>query len=107
MATKTALELLGLNALDGQVVGSSTDSAKDTSKAQPRDASKEEVDRVSNEYADQSEPHSDQRRGGVIGTPSTITPPHTEDADTVHDGYQGRGAGKKDVDGDWDNSRTV
>ena len=102
MGTQTTLDVLGLNAVDGQVHGSTSDSAKDTSKPQYRDASDEAVSPVSGEHTDQSEPHPDQRRGGVIGTPSTVTPPRTQDADTVHDGYGGRGSGKKDVDGDWD-----
>ena len=102
MGTQTALDALGLNSVEGQIHGSTSDSAKDTSKPQYRDASNEAVDRLSGEYVDQSEPHSDQRRGGIIGTPSTVTPPHTKDDDTAHDGLGGRGPGKKNVDGDWD-----
>lgn len=105
MGTRTTLEVLGLTSLDGQVHGSSSDAAKDTSKPSYRDATSEEVERVSGEYADTSNPHSDQRRGGVVGTPSTVTPPHTEDADTVHDRYGGRGAGKKNISAGWDSSR--
>ena len=65
MGTQTAQQMLGITSIEGQVHGSTSDAAKDTSKPQFRGASLEPVDRVSNEYVDQSEPHSDQRRGGL------------------------------------------
>ena len=46
--------------------------------------------------ADEDRPR-DGRFGGVAGTNSTTRALHSEDADTVHDGYGGRGSGKKDV----------
>ena len=58
--------------------------------------------RVTDEYTDQSEPHSDQRRGGLPGSPVTITP----DAEVSHDGLGGRGSGKKNTDTSWDSSRS-
>lgn len=86
---RTALDILGLTDLDGKVLPSYSSTGRSS------------VPRVTGELTDQSEPHSDLRRGGLPGSPVTITP----DSEVAHDGYQGRGSGKKDVDGSWDSSR--
>ncbi len=91
MGTQTWQSMLGIDAPDGQVhyLG---EAGRTTT----------EVPRVTDEYAEQSQPDSDQRRGGVVGTPSTVTVPNTKDSETDHDGYMGRGPGPKVVHGDWD-----
>lgn len=86
---RTALDILGLTALDGKVL------------PQLSSTGRSEISRVTGEHTDQSNPHPDQRRGGLPGSAVTITP----DTEVDHDGYQGRGSGKKDVSGDWDSSR--
>ena len=86
---RTALDILGLTALEGKVLPQFSSTGRSS------------VARVTGEHTDQSEPHSDQRRGGVPGSAVTITP----DTEADHDGYQGRGSGKKDTDGTWDPSR--
>lgn len=86
---RTALDILNLTALDGKV------------KPQFSSTGRSSVARVTDEYADASNPHPDQRRGGVLGTGVTII----VDTEANHDGYQGRGSGKKDTAGTWDSGR--
>ena len=76
MAGKTALQLLGLTALDG--------------KTKPAFADRTLLE-ISNEHADVANPHPDLRRGGLPNAPVTIT----ENTEADHDGYMGRGSGQK------------
>lgn len=93
--TKTWEQLLGIDSVDGQVQGSTSDTAK-VNATNPR-SDEVAVSRVSGEYTDQSEPHPDQRRGGVPGTPIAVT----LNTEVDHDGYMGRGSGTKTVDARW------
>jgi len=55
--------------------------------------------------SDSSYPRPDTRRGGRAGSSSTITPPNTQDPDTIFDGYSGRGHGRGYTSPSWDESR--
>jgi hypothetical protein len=90
---RTAADILGIDAPTGNVKGSHSDGAKRSTLPAYR-GDDEAVSRVSGEHTDQPNPHPDQRRDGVPGTPVNIT----TDAEVDHDGYMGRGSGKKTVD---------
>lgn len=105
--TQTAGEVLGFDDFELQVHGSSTDAVK-VNAANPR-SDTVDVSRVTSEYVDQAAPHP------MIGDPTAADSANAdgEDADYArtlssevdHDGYGGRGGGKKDVDGTWDAGR--
>jgi hypothetical protein len=88
-------DILGFENVEGPIRGTTTAAAKCTvSRAAPR-TDVEAVPRVTNEYVDQPNPHS------MLGDPSDDNlgdSSRTEDASVDHDGYGGRGTGKKDVD---------
>lgn len=92
--TKTWQELLGI------------DSAEKNIKPTFDSTNRSSVARKTNEHADQNAPASDQRRGGTPGqydeTNGFSSDYPTEDTRTRHDGYMGRGSGKKGVSADWD-----
>lgn len=98
--TQTAQQVLGLTDFDPDVVGTTSDAAKDTSKDNYRTADVT-VNRVSGEYDDQDDPATDLRRGGRPGAAVTIT----KDTSVDHDGYGGRGNGPHYVAGTFDSSR--
>lgn len=104
MGTTTSLSILGIDAVDGNVHGTSTDAAR--VNAVNNRLADEPVPRVANEFIDQAEPHS------MLGDPTldnatggTTDATRIEDTDAAYDGYGGRGAGKKFTDGSWDSSR--
>lgn len=85
--TQTALGILGIDALDGNI------KPKFSARANPESQNPDPID--------VSTPHPDMRRGGTDGNPVSIT----EDTAADHDGYMGRGSGKKTIDGNWDPNR--
>lgn len=101
MAAQTAREMLGFN--EGSPMDHATQvQGLDNIARQTSTGKADDIVRVSGEHSDQHYP-GDKRRGGDADKSSTITPPHTLDADTVHDGNLGRGPGKKTVDSRYDN----
>ncbi len=107
MGTQTAFDVLGITEIDPQVHGSTTDAVKVNAVNTRGD--NVDVSRVSNEYVDQASPHP------MVGDPTAADSGAADGLDTDyartlvgdvdHDGYGGRGVGKKDVDADWDENR--
>lgn len=92
--TKTWQELLGINSVEKNI------------KPNLGGTNRSSIPRKTNEYADQNIPTSDQRRGGTpdqYNNTNGFSSDYPEtDTRTRHDGYMGRGTGKKGVSGDWD-----